>query len=379
MTWVDLEADGAPAAAAARLAAAEWRLAQHPWLVPRVGGIAPAGYRAVLDDGSVAWTVRLRADGAELCGAWAGCEPATDLDSVWSRLGLAPPEEPPAFDAADARDAATLYGLGPPRRRARGEAGPAALWIRARRQLAGGAPGRAVALLERASSREPGNVALRATLAAACTAAGRRAEAADAWARVDVLSPSDPRFLAPMVAAERAAGRGDAAEARLAALTPRLRALPVLAPAPAAGRGPAGPAAPPIHPVPGAAALRAEGTSPGQIDAALRTAGDPVALVARGEARLALGRPREALQDADRALAASPWLPEALALRAAALDTLGRSEEASQARADLRFADPGRGDGPRRLPNAREVGPPRDQPPPGGEGPRASVTAPPTP
>jgi hypothetical protein len=79
---------------------------------------------------------------------------------------------------------------------------------------------------------------------------------------------------------------------------------------------------------------------PATVPPELVAAHDGVALVARGEARLLGGRAADALADADAALLALPWMPEALVLRAAALDALARAAEAADARAQLAWAEP---------------------------------------
>ena len=65
---------------------------------------------------------------------------------------------------------------------------------------------------------------------------------------------------------------------------------------------------------------------------------DALGRAIRGHALLASERPAEALAQADAALGLDPWLPEALALRAEALASLGRP--AADARSALRAADP---------------------------------------
>ena len=67
---------------------------------------------------------------------------------------------------------------------------------------------------------------------------------------------------------------------------------------------------------------------------------DPIALVVGGDADLAGGHADWALIEADRALEQEPWMPEALDVRARALDALGRGAEASETRERLRQADP---------------------------------------
>lgn len=66
----------------------------------------------------------------------------------------------------------------------------------------------------------------------------------------------------------------------------------------------------------------------------------PADLAGRGWRLLAGGDARGALAAAEAALAVSPWLPEALALQVGALEALGRTEDATAARARLRRADP---------------------------------------
>ncbi len=72
-------------------------------------------------------------------------------------------------------------------------------------------------------------------------------------------------------------------------------------------------------------------------------AGDRGAALARvvtGRAALDAGQPEPALAAADAALAWGPWLPEALSLRADALDALGRAGPTADARRRLALADP---------------------------------------
>lgn len=356
VTWVDLEAEGP--GAAAWYAAAEWTLAQQPWVVPRVQGVPPLGFERVLEDGARTFSLRRRSHGLEICGAWAGCEPVEDLAQAQARLGLPGPVAELALSSAERRDAATLYDLGPARRRARGETTAGGLWVRARRQARGGAPGRAVAQLQTAVAREPANPALQAALAGALGQARRAREAQRVWRSLVEQSPFDPRFEAACAHGDLAAGSSAEARARIQALPPRLRKLPpaaaVLAGDPIEEVGSAGSTLRP-RPVPGARALREGRPAPQEILRALEGQRGPIARVVRGEAHLAGGDARAALRDADRALGAAPWLPEALALRASALDALGRHEEAAEVRADLRYADPGSAEGPRRLPTARDV------------------------
>ena len=359
VTWVDLSAEGADVDAAERLATAEWAVLRSPWAIPRVRGLVPAGFERALDDGATSWRLELGDVGVRLCGAWAGCEEVGTLDAALERMGLGPPGSPLLLGRGDLRDAATLYGLRRPGRRARGEGSAGALWIRARRQLAGGAPGRAAAQLQRALARDPEPIALHAALGASLAAAGRVDEASRAWRRAARLSPQDPRLEVSVAAAELASGDIASAEARISALPARPRALPpvvALRSAPESSPSTAGLSTAPARPVRGAAALRAQRPSPQEILEALAGSRDPLAAVLRGRAHMDLRRPRRALAEADRALAEAPWLPEALALRAAALDAQGLRTLAAAARADLRHADPGSAAGPRRLLNAREIG-----------------------
>jgi len=69
--------------------------------------------------------------------------------------------------------------------------------------------------------------------------------------------------------------------------------------------------------------------------------GDPIGQIAVGEAYLGAGDPTHALKLADAVLEGEPWLPEALVLRATALAALGRADEAKDAWARVRAADPG--------------------------------------
>ncbi len=66
----------------------------------------------------------------------------------------------------------------------------------------------------------------------------------------------------------------------------------------------------------------------------------PRARHVEGMARLRGGDAALALEAADAALADAPWMPEALALRAAALALLGRDQEGAEARAKMTLADP---------------------------------------
>ncbi len=93
-----------------------------------------------------------------------------------------------------------------------------------------------------------------------------------------------------------------------------------------------------------AARIRARGklvVAPEEVPAELHVADEPVELVVRGGARLVAGKPAAALVDADAALAKSPWMPEALALRTEALRRLGRADDANRSARLLRAADPG--------------------------------------
>lgn len=85
------------------------------------------------------------------------------------------------------------------------------------------------------------------------------------------------------------------------------------------------------------AALAAQ---PAQVPPELADADEPVELVVRGGARLQAGMAAEALQDADKALAGNPWLPEALALKTEALRKLRRPDEAARSAQALRWLDP---------------------------------------
>jgi Flp pilus assembly protein TadD len=359
VTWVDLKAEGGPTEAARRLAAAEWALTAIPYVTTRVEGVTPAGAEGVLDGGAKTWSLTLGPDTLELCGAWSACEEFASLREAIERMGFEASVELLELNTAEARDAATLYGMRRNGRRARGDSGAGGLWIRGRRQLAGGATGRAVVLLQRAVARDPARVPLLASLAAAQGRNQQPGRALGTWAKVEALSPHDPRFAASHLAAELAAGDNEAAEARLRSLPASLRSHPAVVAARSQATDPKSDATQnraPVRSVPGADALRRGRPSAEEIDRTLAHTRDPVALVARGEARLALDRPRQALADADAALKRSPWLPEALALRAASLDALGRHSLARVARDDLRHADPGSGTGPRRLQNAREAG-----------------------
>jgi tetratricopeptide (TPR) repeat protein len=91
------------------------------------------------------------------------------------------------------------------------------------------------------------------------------------------------------------------------------------------------------------ARIRARQVLSGDPEAVVKTLAeevDPLAVVARGEALLRAQRPREALQDAERARKAAPWLPEALELQADTLAALGRKKEAASVRAELARVEP---------------------------------------
>jgi len=79
---------------------------------------------------------------------------------------------------------------------------------------------------------------------------------------------------------------------------------------------------------------------PDEVPPELLRPDEPVEFVARGGVHLRAGRPALALADAEAALARSPWLPEALALRVESLRALGRDADAARAARLLRHADP---------------------------------------
>jgi len=79
---------------------------------------------------------------------------------------------------------------------------------------------------------------------------------------------------------------------------------------------------------------------PTWVSEALRDSQDPEVLIPTGFAMLRGDRPEEALALAERVLARTPFRPEALALKASALDTLGREGDAARVWADLARADP---------------------------------------
>jgi hypothetical protein len=79
---------------------------------------------------------------------------------------------------------------------------------------------------------------------------------------------------------------------------------------------------------------------PSGVPPALDALTDPLARVVAGTRRLALGDAAGALANADAALTDRPWMPEALGLRADALDRLGRPAEAADARARRDDAEP---------------------------------------
>lgn len=76
------------------------------------------------------------------------------------------------------------------------------------------------------------------------------------------------------------------------------------------------------------------------------SSGDPLARLVRAEVALARADPAEALELARPVLEAHPWMPEALDLRARALEALGRSREAEATRRALLTADPAWGTAP---------------------------------
>lgn len=80
--------------------------------------------------------------------------------------------------------------------------------------------------------------------------------------------------------------------------------------------------------------------NPAALVPGLAAATDPVAIVARGGAKLARGQAEEALAEAHRAREVEPWMPEALALERDALARLGRIPEATEADLALHAADP---------------------------------------
>lgn len=69
---------------------------------------------------------------------------------------------------------------------------------------------------------------------------------------------------------------------------------------------------------------------------------DPILTLVRAEAARQAGQPEEALRMVGAVLSADPWMPEALEIRAEALDDLGRLPEADEARQRLAMADPAR-------------------------------------
>ncbi len=88
--------------------------------------------------------------------------------------------------------------------------------------------------------------------------------------------------------------------------------------------------------------IRARATLEGAAGHQLDLAGDhsPEAHLARGTSLYQRGAPAEALAEADAALRLRPWWPEALALRADALDALGDRRRAAVARQQWRAAEP---------------------------------------
>lgn len=82
-----------------------------------------------------------------------------------------------------------------------------------------------------------------------------------------------------------------------------------------------------------------------ELPAALLADTEPAARLVEGGLALRRAQPERALALASALLQASPWSPEALALRLAALEALGRSREAEEARATLRLVDPAWGQG----------------------------------
>lgn len=91
-----------------------------------------------------------------------------------------------------------------------------------------------------------------------------------------------------------------------------------------------------------AARIRARATLEGAAAYDLDLATDPApeAHLARGRELYRRGQSQEALSEAEAALSRRPWWPDALALRADALESMGDRQRAAAARADWRAAEP---------------------------------------
>ncbi len=347
---VDIElGPGAGADEALIAATLEWRLSSVAWFVPRVVGrpVRP-GLREALIADPARRTLRIERGQVQLCGSWGGCREVEDpvgalLQELGGEAGPAPESEPEARAAAHA-----LFTGGRRLRRAPDQ--PVTDWLRARSELERNGAGKAVVRLERALRATGGSLPLRADLAVALAEAGRPDEALASWREVWAESPFDPRYALPWAKAALGVGDRQPATELLAAVPEELAALAVLATLRDELRGAPPQAADQVEPVVAIDGLRELEDEPAALVAALARTRDPVGLVLRGQARLRLEEPKAALQDAERALKARPWLPEALGLKADALCRLGRRAEAEEVDRLRALVAPDGPGAPRRLP-----------------------------
>jgi tetratricopeptide (TPR) repeat protein len=81
-------------------------------------------------------------------------------------------------------------------------------------------------------------------------------------------------------------------------------------------------------------------SAPDKVPSSLENLDDPAAATMRGQARLLSGDAEGAIEEADKALETNSWDPDALAMKAEALDAAGRRDEGQKVLAKLRSVDP---------------------------------------